>query len=541
MHIKKMAANIVLAEVLPLVALFPGVSQKLGPVKTVSGVMVTKDLEVNGPMFSPDLWQVHMTGRVDKGDVVFHNNTNGISDLFCKFNLATSTIQVSDIACTIKDLTWLEKNISSEYRQSIILPLTLTRGQFVKQPDGCLFQGELLSTSGIKALFKADGPAITHINLSQLQIEDGKRTDATVTFHKSPDMPMIHFAGQLDKATLESLIYPDSYLERKLREVSGEDSLTISTDETNNITITAGTLNLDPLLSPKGPPASTSQPRPLFKQEHIFLNVDTLNYDQRTYQKVQAEATVNQSVTDINITHARLCDLDLSGRITVNHAGKKPGALTRVFLNTDQAKEVSLSLGCLTGSQSVIEGAYILEGELSGVAHSLAQAKSKQNGYLRFKAQSGRIYKATLLSRILSVVNILGETDIQQEGFGFKTFTANAQIEESVVHIKKAVIDADNMAIIAEGWADPLNDSLDITLLVAPFKTIDTIIKYIPIVNTILNGRLVSFPVRAYGKMSDPTVVALHPSAVGKGLLNLLGDLIKTPGRLIEGIKDNEK
>lgn len=450
-------------------------------------------------------------------------------------------MQLSDIACTIKDLTWLEKNISPEYRQSISLPLTLSRGVFVKQPDHCLFQGELFSTSGIKTMFKADGPALNQISLSQLQIEDGKRTNAIVTLHKSPDMPRINFTGQLDKTTLENMIYPDSYIDRKLREVSGGKRLTISTDETGNITITADTLNLNPFLSPGESQTSTTLPRPLFKQEHIFLNADTLNYDQRAYQGVQAAATLNRSVTDINITHARLCALDLSGRITVHHTGEKPGALTRIFFNTDKAKEVSLSLGCLTGSQSVIEGAYTLKGEISGVAPSLAQAKAKQNGHLKFKAQSGRIYKATLLSRILSVVNILGETDIQQQGFGFKTFTANAQIKESVVHIKKAVIDADNMAIIAEGWADPLNDSLDITFLVAPFKTIDTIIKYIPIVNTILNGRLVSFPVRAYGKMSDPTVVALHPSSVGKGLLNLLGDLIKTPGRLIEGIKDNEK
>ncbi len=541
MHIKNMAANIILEQALPLVERYPGVPQKLGPMKNTSGIMIIKALDVKGPMFSPNLWQAHMTGQVDKGSVVFNNNTNGISDLFFQFKAAPSTITLADIACTVKDLTWLEKNISAQYNQSITLPLTLTQGQFVKQPDGCLFQGQLLTTSGTKVLCKADGPTINKISLSQLKIKDGERTDADVTFYKNPEMPKINFAGKLDKTTLENLLYTDSYLYRQLREVAGAKRFTISTDQTNNITITADTLNLAPLLPAKEPPVSTAPPRPLFKQEHIFLNVNTLDYDQREYQRVQAKATMNQSVTDIDITHATLCDLDLSGRITINHAGDNSGVLTRIFFNTDQAKEVSLSLGCLTGSQSVIEGRYTLVGELSGVGQSLTQAKFKQNGHLNFKAQSGRIFKATLLSRVLSVVNILGETDIQQQGFGFKTFTANADIKDSVVHIKNAVIDADNMAIIAEGWADPLNDALDITLLVAPFKTIDTIIKYIPIVNTILNGRLVSFPIRAYGKISDPTVVPLHPSAVGKGLLNLLGDLVKTPGRLIEGIKDNEK
>ncbi|NDY71617.1 hypothetical protein DO021_08345 [Desulfobacter hydrogenophilus] len=539
LHIKNMAANIILEQAAFLVDLFPGARERLGPVKNFSGIMVIKDLRLEGPMFSPNLWQVHMTGQVNKGAVVFQNKTKGISNLLCTFNATPSSINLSEIACTIKQTAWLEKNISPKYTQSIVLPLTLTRGEFVKQTDTCLFQGQVLTISGTKVSFMADGPAMDKMIPSKVQIVDGERTHADVTFYKKPDMPKINFSGKLDKATLENMLYPDSYLYRKLREVTGEKALTVSTDKkTNDITITADAINLDPLLSPQKTSAPT---RPLLKQKQIFLNINTLGYAQHVYQKVQAQITVDHPVTDINITHALFCNLDFSGRITLNHDKKKPGVLTHILFNTDQAKEVSLSIGCLTGSQSVIEGRYTLGGELSGAAQTLSQVTSKQNGLLNFKAQSGRIFKATLLSRLLSVLNILGETDLQQQGFGFKTFTANAEVKESVVHIKKSFIDADNMAIIAEGWADPLNDALDITFLVAPFKTIDTIIKYIPVVNTILKGRLVSFPARAYGKLSDPTVIPLHPSAVGKGLLNLLGDLVTTPGRLIEGMKENEK
>ncbi len=541
MNIKVMAANIILEQVAPLVDLLPGARKKLGPVKNFFGIMDIKDLRVKGPMFSPSLWQVHMTGQVKKGNVIFSNKTGGISDIFCKFNASPSTIKLSEIASTIKEVTWLEKNISPEYTQSIVLPLTLTRGQFVKRTDACLFQGQLLTISGAKVSFMADGPAMDKMAPSKVQITDEERTHADLIFYKQPDMPKINFSGQLDKTTLENMLYPDSYLYRKLQAVTGEKAFTISTDKTSNITITADTLNIDPLLSRQKTSAPRRPPRPLIKQKQIFLNVNTLGYDQRVYQGVQAKVIINQPTTDIYITHARLCDLDLSGRITINHAGENPKVSTHVFFNTDQAKEVSLSIGCLTGTQSVIKGSYTLKGELSGGAQTLTQVKSKQNGHLNFRAQSGRIFKATLLSRLLSVLNILGDTDLQQQGFGFKTFTANAEVKEGVVHIKKAFIDADNMAIIAEGWADPLNDALDIIFLVAPFKTIDTIIKHIPIVNTILDGRLVSLPARAYGKISDPTVVPLHPSAVGKGLLNLLEDLVKTPGRLIKGMKKNEK
>jgi len=541
MNIKSMAANIILDQAVPLADLFPEAREKLGLVKKFSGIMDMENLKIKGPMFSPDQWQIHMAGQVNQGAVIFSDNTRGISGLSCEFTVAPSTIKLSELGCTIKDVTWLQKSIPPEYAQSIVLPLALTRGLFLKQAGACLLQGQLCTISGETVAFTVDGPAMDKMTPSQIRIADGKQTHAEVAFYKKPDMPRLHFSGKLNKTTLENMLYPDSYLYRKLQEVTGENALTVSTDNTGNITITADRLNLDPLLAVQKTPARDFPPRPLVKQKQLFLNINTLGYKNRIYQGVQARVAINRTTTDIDIAHADLCGLNLSGRITIYHAGGSPKVSTRFSFNTDQAKEVALSIGCLTGSQSIIKGRYTLEGALSGTAPTLTQVTSRQNGHLSFRAQSGRIFKATLLSRLLSVLNILGETDLQQQGFGFKSFTANADIKKGVVHIKKAFIDADNMAIIAQGWANPQNDTLDITFLVAPFKAIDTIIKQIPVVNTILNGRLVSFPARAYGKISNPTVVPLHPSAVGKGLLNLLANLAKTPARLIEEVKENEK
>ena len=162
---------------------------------------------------------------------------------------------------------------------------------------------------------------------------------------------VITFSGQLDKTTLENMLYPDSFLYRELQEVTGKNALTVSTDEASNITISASTLNLDPLLSLQKKSAPARPLRPLVKQKHIFLNVDTLNYDQRVYQGVQAKVTIHQPATDIDITHALLCGLDLSGRITINYTGSRPWVLTRVFFKTDKAKQLSRSVDCLTGSR----------------------------------------------------------------------------------------------------------------------------------------------------------------------------------------------
>jgi uncharacterized protein YhdP len=142
----------------------------------------------------------------------------------------------------------------------------------------------------------------------------------------------------------------------------------------------------------------------------------------------------------------------------------------------------------------------------------------------------------TLLSRLLSVLNILKLPDIRQEGFRYHTIQVNAQVKNGGIHLEKAVIDAENMALFFTGDIYPFDNRLDLTCLVAPFKTIDTIVKFIPVVNTILEGRLVSFPAKATGPIDDPVITPLHPSAVGEGLINLFTSLLKSPARLLEKV-----
>ncbi len=79
------------------------------------------------------------------------------------------------------------------------------------------------------------------------------------------------------------------------------------------------------------------------------------------------------------------------------------------------------------------------------------------------------------------------------------------------------------------------------TVLVAPFKTIDAIVKYTPIIGDWLGGTLVSIPVKVSGPFDDPTVTPLSPSAVGNSLMNLLENTVKLPVRIVEPLwKENE-
>ena len=78
--------------------------------------------------------------------------------------------------------------------------------------------------------------------------------------------------------------------------------------------------------------------------------------------------------------------------------------------------------------------------------------------------------------------------------------------------------------------------TVNIELLAAPFKTVDTVIKNIPGVNYLLAGSLVAIPVSVKGSLDDPKVRIMSASSVGGSLLRLGERTIKSPLKLIETI-----
>ena len=124
---------------------------------------------------------------------------------------------------------------------------------------------------------------------------------------------------------------------------------------------------------------------------------------------------------------------------------------------------------------------------------SVKKNMGRLNGKLKFKSKDGKIHSLTLLSRILSVINIStlfkGKLpDVKQKGFKYNSINFKANIVNSKIILDEVVIDGHDMALVFKGTIDPVKNDLDLTCLVAPFKTIDLLIERIPLINTMLEG-----------------------------------------------------
>ncbi len=234
---------------------------------------------------------------------------------------------------------------------------------------------------------------------------------------------------------------------------------------------------------------------------------------------------------DITVAKADLCGLRCKGSV-YSHAG----VMTHSFQFWADEADLASTLMCLWGKDAHIEGKFLLDGDMwaEGKKDPLKEASQ---GSLLFVSRNGRIYRWTLLSQLFSMLNVIGLfkgefPDFTQQGFKYDQFVIVGELRDGYIYIKEMVIDGPAMKIVGEGRVDLAKGEADIVLLVAPLKTVDTVVRHIPLVGRIItgkNGTFISVPFGVNGPFADPRVTLLPPEAVGSGLWGVLKRTLQAP------------
>jgi uncharacterized protein YhdP len=121
-------------------------------------------------------------------------------------------------------------------------------------------------------------------------------------------------------------------------------------------------------------------------------------------------------------------------------------------------------------------------------------------------------------------------------GFKYSIITVDGQFKNGKLVVDKLLVDGETLEILGFGEIDLEKETVNLELLAAPFKTVDTIIKYLPGVNYLMGDSLVVVPVNVSGPLANPKVSIMSPASVSKGLLNLGSRVLKLPYKLMESI-----
>nr|NIN01485.1 hypothetical protein [candidate division Zixibacteria bacterium] len=182
-----------------------------------------------------------------------------------------------------------------------------------------------------------------------------------------------------------------------------------------------------------------------------------------------------------------------------------------------------------------------LQGELDGQGKKENLARSLR-GNFEFLARDGRIFRFRLLSRVIGYINLTEVfraklPDLGKEGLAYDSITIKGNLRGGKLNLKEAILDGSTVEIVGEGEIDLTTEKMNLSLLVAPLKTVDSVVKKIPIVRGILGGTLISYPVKVRGDLAAPRVSALSPSAVGSELLGIMKRTFQLPVKILKPLR----
>jgi hypothetical protein len=183
--------------------------------------------------------------------------------------------------------------------------------------------------------------------------------------------------------------------------------------------------------------------------------------------------------------------------------------------------------------------------------HVTARGKAEKlmeslQGDLEFVAKEGRIQRHIPLAKVFAFLNVTEAfrgkpLGFDKEGLAYDSLSVKGKFEKGKLLVKEAVLDGVTMEIAGHGEISLIDKKMDAQILVAPFRTIDWVIKKTPLVGYILAGTLVSIPIKVTGEIDNPKVTPLPASAVGSGLLGMMKRTFKLPIKVIEAVLPKNK
>lgn len=271
----------------------------------------------------------------------------------------------------------------------------------------------------------------------------------------------------------------------------------------------------------------------------IRAHIGSFIYDDYVLSPVNADILFGQKNTSIAVSEANICGISLTGKIE--------SCPTKVEFRINpfaKEQEIEPCLKCLWKDKHLATGIYNLKGNIYSKGKEKEVSKMLY-GTLEFNAKKGRIYRLGFLSKIFALLNVTeifrGKLpDLIGEGFAYNTIVVDGKLDKGNFVVNKFIIDGASMAVVCTGNMDISNDRADLLVLISPFKTFDLIIKYIPVLSQILDGNILSIPFRVVGKLEDPDVIPLSPTAVGTSLMNMLQRTISLPVKIIQPVSQEK-
>ncbi len=555
---KTASANLNLEEIYSWLLSIEKYQKKWNYIRSLDGNAAVDKLSVNGPFFSPQDWQFKSSGTLNKLEISLNQLPQPLRIDSGKFSCSQDSLAFTDIDASLGKSTLSQLSANFELNKQPAFDL---QSKSVNLLAGEIYPW-LSSLEKFKAALKDFEVTSGNLALHDLVLSGSVYQPDQWHYQVSGDMqnlvvgsgafvnPVTVNKGRFELATATGLtgdvpgkkitFDPTNLTWGNSRLVFKGDMVFYEKDILLNSTLSADAIEWTQINSlidyfKKGGPNADPPARGGHVLGTLNATAEKFIYDSYSVEPLRAQISFKPEAVTIAIEHSSVCDIDVRGLLDVFEQ-----TLEIYLVPTAVDQNLAPALACFTGKKETATGTFNLGGELlsKGQPETFGQSLG---GRVAFSARDGRIYRLGLLAKILSILNVTeiyrGEVpDLTGQGFAYRSITAHAEFKGSKLLLKECSIDGVSMGIACEGNIDLVEKKMDLTVLVAPFKTVDRIVDIIPLVGHVLGGNLISIPFKAKGNLEDPDVTPLPPMAVGAGVLGILERTLKLPITIIQPI-----
>ena len=510
------------------------------------------EVDVSDLNFTADYQRVPFPIKVTSGQVAFAKDLISLkswqgavgdsefSELSSKIDLASGDKDVSQGPGRIE--VGLDGTLEEDLVKWLSEAFELPQVYMIRSPLK-LSAAELDWQEGTKTTFKGglsvkDGPDLVldlvwqpeQLNIHSLKLKD-QHSDADLSLDYGTSGIALSFSGALQHETLNAL-----FVEQDFGKGRVEGVFSVKKPETKQAGVQAtGYLEGSDLVFslPSGDQLAIQQAAMAANGDQVDIDLSKLSWLDLIWDPVKATLDFSEDTPRIRVAEANLCGLNMPGVWTIDGEN----LALDVTLN-GKALDVTTVSTCVEREQVVMTGTLDLSGQISGQGQ-FDELITVLQGPLQATFSNGLIKQGKTLARVLEVLNV---TEIVKgrlprlgsAAFAYTTIELQGEFQGGKLLVKKLSMDGETLDVLGQGEIDLVQKTVNIELLAAPLKTVDTVVKNIPGVNYLMAGSLVAIPVSIKGPLDDPKVRVLSASSIGSSLLRLGERTIKSPLKLIE-------
>ncbi len=138
--------------------------------------------------------------------------------------------------------------------------------------------------------------------------------------------------------------------------------------------------------------------------------------------------------------------------------------------------------------QQNVDGDLASQGTLRGILPLKGSPLARVSGKVGVKATAGRFYQLEPLRAILTVLNPLSVTQLNEKGLRYDSLGGDFTVDKGTLATQNLTLLSPEMKIFLAGTADPVHDRVNMKGRFQPSQNLDRVVKSVPILGEILTG-----------------------------------------------------